>query len=252
MKKIVVILIILVLSFSIAGCVNQEKVIEIGIENAIEVKANEDISAIKEEEMPVAIQDRQLIDSPDINFNNFLDNNPQIKIGKISKSTYIDDWAYGEKYRVETTKGTYIFFAYKKDVVSIYDRTFNNQRELIYNDEQLSKQATEEVGQLATNIKVEATDDFPEYEIIFQVKKLGSKKLMGDVLITSYNKNTPKETLNKTASQIANLHNFVDVSFYSTIEAYQYNINVEEGSVENFKKGYLGRMDDGEFIFSKY
>ncbi len=86
----------------------------------------------------------------------------------------------------------------------------------------------------------------PEYKVLFQVDLMSGAGKFGEILISSYSKDTPKEERESTLRKIIKKEGFVSAMLYSTEEAYKANSSesFSKAHPDALKKGYLGQITE--------
>ena len=86
----------------------------------------------------------------------------------------------------------------------------------------------------------------PEYKVLFQVDLMSGAGKFGEILISSYSKDTPKEERESTLREIIKKEGFVSAALYSTEEAYKANSSesFSKAHPDALKNGYLGQISE--------
>ena len=174
--------------------------------------------------------------SPESAVSKFVSSRPEY--GEMRAANELPDWAYGKRMFVLTSKGEFVFYFYKEDIVSVRNQSTS---ELIKYKEippqyQKNIEITAEtsvIGKTSTAIK------FPVYTILFSVQLATGKGLYGDVLVDYSYKHNSKEQLESLIKQIAKKENFYEMYLYCTREAYEANMS------ESYSKAHPGALQDG-------
>ena len=98
------------------------------------------------------------------------------------------------------------------------------------------------------DVEREEVDELPAYIIIDQVELI-SGGIHGDILITSFSKDTPINVCESVLKSIAKKEGFTEASLYCTREVYQANLSssYSEAHPNALKEGYLGHLKEGKF-----
>jgi hypothetical protein len=153
------------------------------------------------------------------------------------------DWAQGKRQRVTFDSGRSLLFYIKQGrVVTVYEDTAGAGRKLVWGETEQYVAPAPSTGAAAA--------DLPAYKVLFSAQKFGGGGRFGDVLVSSISRTTPAKTREEIARKIAAKEGLVQVSLYSTEEAYKAN-NSESFSKAHpgaLKRGFLGMIQDGKFI----
>jgi hypothetical protein len=162
--------------------------------------------------------------------------------GNVNSSTEMPDWESGKRLQIKTDNGEYLFYLIDKDVVGVDKYLENGQREKIF-----KKEITQ--SQMSTETSIDKK--IPEYKVLFQVDLMSGAGKFGEILISSYSKDTPKEERESTLRKIIKKEGFVSAMLYSTEEAYKANSSesFSKAHPDALKKGYLGQITEkGIFV----
>lgn len=160
--------------------------------------------------------------------------------GGVNSSKEMPDWDRGKRLQINTNNGEYLFYLIGEEVVGVDKYLENGQREKVFNKETSLSQTESSIN-----------DSIPEYKVLFRVELASGAGTFGEILLTSYSKETPKEERESTLRSIMKTEGFVSCVLYSTEEAYKAN------SSESFSKahphaienGYLGQItEEGLFV----
>lgn len=86
------------------------------------------------------------------------------------------------------------------------------------------------------------------YEIIDEIK-LMSGEMMGEVLISSFSRNTPASERERVIREIAKKKNYDRVDLYCTVDAQKanYSDSYSTQHPDALRNGFLGSLRDGKF-----
>jgi len=160
--------------------------------------------------------------------------------GTVKETAPQPDWANGKRQEVATTTGRYLFYTHNNEVVGVWKYESNGKRKQLFQ---------KDIPHTPQNVEVKATSGLPPYTILFQVNIAGGKGKMGEVLIPSYSRSTPKEKREATAKQIARKEGFTDLILYSTYEAQKANnsSSYAQQSPTAMKNGFFGLTQKRNF-----
>jgi len=158
------------------------------------------------------------------------------EIGNINSSTEMPDWESGKRLQIKTDKGEYLIYLIGNDVVGVDKYLENGQREKIFK---------KEISQSQNVSETPIDEKIPEYKILFQVDLMSGAGKFGEILISSYSKETPKEERESTLRKIIKKEGFISAILYSTEEAYKANSSelFSKAHPNALKKGYLGQIN---------
>lgn len=105
-----------------------------------------------------------------------------------------------------------------------------------------------EIQRPQKDVEREEVDELPAYVIIDQIELI-SGGIHGDILITSFSKDTSIKVCESVLKSIAKKEGFTEASLYCTREAYQANLSssYSEAHPNALKEGYLGHLKEGKF-----
>jgi hypothetical protein len=105
-----------------------------------------------------------------------------------------------------------------------------------------------EIQRQQKDVEREEVDELPEYIIIDQVELI-SGGIHGDILVTSFSKDTSINLCESVVKSIAKKEGFTEASLYCTREAYQANFSSSyaEAHPNALKEGYLGHLKEDKF-----
>jgi len=163
-----------------------------------------------------------------------------LEYGTVIRSKDMPNWSNGKRQQVITNKATYLFYVHNNEVVGVWRYTSNGEREQIFK---------KDIPETQKNVEKQAIDDLPAYTIIDQVNLITGGKF-GDILITSFSRETPRITRESVLKRIAKKEGFKEATLYCTMEAYRANMSASYLKVHPnaLKIGYLGSLKDGKFF----
>ena len=105
-----------------------------------------------------------------------------------------------------------------------------------------------EIQRPQKDVEREDVYELPAYVIIDQ-RELISGGMHGDILITSFSKDTPIEVCESVLKSIAEKEGFTEANLFCTREAYQASLSspYSEAHPNALKEGYLGHLKEGKF-----
>lgn len=162
--------------------------------------------------------------------------------GNFNFSTEMPDWSSGKRLQIQTDNGEYLFYLIDKEVVGVDKYLENGQRGKIFK---------KEISQPQNVAAASIDEEIPEYIILFQVELMSGSGKFGEILISSYSKETPKELRESTLRKILLKEGFSSAMLYSTEEAYKANSSESFSKThpDAMKKGYLGQINEkGIFV----
>lgn len=175
----------------------------------------------------------------EIAINDFLIRHTEF--GNVQFTNQKPDWSDGTRFKVITDKGNYLFYlSLENEVVGVWQENEDGTRSQMYKKENESI-----VNQVIEDV------DLPQYKILDQTDLFSGTGKLGEILIVSYSKNTPKELREGTLRKIMKKEGFVSGMLYSTEEAFKanYSESYSKSHPGALKKGYLGQINEqGEFI----
>lgn len=165
------------------------------------------------------------------------------EFGRATSTESVPNWAQGKRQRVKFDTGRSLLFYIKEGrVVTVYEDTAGAGRTTVWGE-------SEQHVAPAPSARA-AVAGLPAYKVLFSAQKSDGGGKFGDVLVSSLSRSTPAKTREEIARKIAIKEGLVQVSFYSTEEAYKAN-NSESYSKAHpgaMKRGFLGTIQDGKFV----
>lgn len=166
---------------------------------------------------------------------NFAKQHPEY--GNILGMSDMPDWPDGKRQEVRTGIGRYLFYLSGSEVVGVWKYENDGSRTQLFK---------KEISSLQTNSETKIVEGLPRYKILFQVNLFSGSGKYADILISSYNKNTPEAERESTLRKIIKKEGFVSAALYSTEDAY--NANMSESFSKShpnaLKNGYLGMITE--------
>ena len=162
--------------------------------------------------------------------------------GFITGTNEMTDWASGKRFEVITSKGKYLFYLHEREVVGIDKYLENGAREKVF------KKKIQESQKKSNTI---AEESLPAYRVLFQVDLFSGAGKYGEILISSFSKETAIEIRETTLRKILKKEGFISAALYSTEEAYQANSSeaYRKEHPDALRNGYLGQINEnGVFV----